>query len=97
MTVEAKTYCGFWMKSLWVLKGVCAIVFIIMMAVVAAGCELTCNKDSPGAQVSGEDYKCNGALRVTAERSRTVSKSPYRDHSVYTPCAHLNNSKSETG
>ena len=61
MTVQADTYCGFWMRSLWVLKGVFVIVFLGLMAGVAAGCELTCDANSPGAELSGDVYKCGGA------------------------------------
>ena len=61
MTVEAKTYCGFWAKSLWVLKGVFAIIFLGLMAAIGANCELTCDADSPGAVASGGTFRCNGA------------------------------------
>jgi hypothetical protein len=61
MTVEAKTYCGFWVKALWVLKTVIAIICVSLMAIVAAGCERVCNADSPGAVVTKDGYECNGA------------------------------------
>lgn len=71
MTVEAQTYCGFWMKSIWVLKGVIALASVGAMAAVASTCELTCNKDSPGAKlVSDGTYRCSGALHL---RNRLLS------------------------